>query len=103
MTGKNERIITGLCAFIFVGAAFTPPLVSAEDAMVQSQKDGLEIIKVQGEKRERSLSETTSSVAVTTAQKIDQENLLDLGNIIDNSVIVRHVPIRFGLPALIRY
>lgn len=88
MTGKNERIITGLCAFIFVGAAFTPPLVSAEDAMDQSQKDGLEIIKVQGEKRERSLSETTSSVAVTTAQKIDQENLLDLGNIIDNTANV---------------
>lgn len=88
MTGKNERIITGLCAFIFVGAAFTPPLVSAEDAMDQSQKDGLEIIKVQGEKRERSLSETTSSVAVTTAQKIDQENLLDLSDIITHTANV---------------
>lgn len=88
MTGKNERIITGLCAFIFVGAAFTPPLVSAEDAMDQSQKDGLEIIKVQGEKRERSLSETTSSVAVTTAQKIDQENLLDLSDIITRTANV---------------
>lgn len=88
MTGKNERVITGLCAFIFVGAAFTPPLVSAEDAMDQSQKDGLEIIKVQGEKRERSLSETTSSVAVTTAQKIDQENLLDLSDIITRTANV---------------
>ncbi|MGM7448073.1 TonB-dependent receptor [Idiomarina sp. ST20R2A10] len=56
--------------------------------MDQSQKDGLEIIKVQGEKRERSLSETTSSVAVTTAQKIDQENLLDLSDIISRTANV---------------
>ncbi|MCR6687750.1 TonB-dependent receptor [Pseudoxanthomonas sp.] len=48
----------------------------------------LDTILVKGEKTERSLQDTTTSVAVSTAQKIEQENLLDLFDVLNRTANV---------------
>ena len=48
----------------------------------------LDRITVLGEKTERSLQDTTTSVAVTTSVRIEQENLLNLGDILNRTANV---------------
>ncbi|RUO35124.1 TonB-dependent receptor [Aliidiomarina soli] len=64
--------------------------VSLADEQEQTERENttIEVITVQGEKRNRSLQETTSSVAVTTAQRIEQENLVGLSDVLSRTVNV---------------
>lgn len=69
-------------------------LSAALPLMAQQSPDGaadeatIEKITVRGEKTSRSLQETTSSVAVTTALRIEQENLSSLYDILDRTANV---------------
>lgn len=53
-----------------------------------AQARTLDAIVVKGEKSDRSLQETTSSVAVTTSVRIEQENLLSLFDILNRTANV---------------
>lgn len=55
---------------------------AAEEPETESRQD---VIIVTGEKTERSLQDTVSSVAVTTALRIEQENILDLDDIVQRT------------------
>ncbi|RUO25251.1 TonB-dependent receptor [Aliidiomarina minuta] len=59
-----------------------------EEATTEKSSTYVEVITVQGEKRNRSMQETTSSVAVTTAQRIEQENLVGLSDVLSRTVNV---------------
>ena len=52
------------------------------------QESQIETITVRGEKTDRSLQETSSSVAVTTALRIEQENLQSLDDILNRTANV---------------
>lgn len=60
----------------------------AQQAPGPADATELDRIVVTGEKTERSLQETTTSVAVTTAERIEQENLQGLGDILDRTANV---------------
>ena len=75
---KSSRLTASwmALAICFSGPAFAQ-VAPAADA---SAEDGQEII-VTGEKTRRTLQETTSSIAVATGKRIEQENLLSLQDI----------------------
>lgn len=62
--------------------------VFAQTAAEISAERQIETITVRGEKTDRSIQETTSSVAVTTALKIEQENLQSLDDILNRTANV---------------
>ena len=60
----------------------------AQTAADISAERQIETITVRGEKTDRSIQDTTSSVAVTTALKIEQENLQSLDDILNRTANV---------------
>ncbi|HEY9040866.1 MAG TPA: TonB-dependent receptor [Rheinheimera sp.] len=62
--------------------------VFAQTAADISAERQIETITVRGEKTDRSIQDTTSSVAVTTALKIEQENLQSLDDILNRTANV---------------
>lgn len=60
----------------------------AEEAAPVGADDGREVIIVTGEKSERSLQDTTASVAVTTPEKIEEENLLSIQDVFQRTANV---------------
>jgi iron complex outermembrane recepter protein len=66
-------------------AAFS---VSAQQSPDGTKEPDIERITVKGEKTDRGLQDTTTSVAVTTALKIEQENLQSLDDIINRTANV---------------
>lgn len=70
-----------------VAATLSAPL-RADDAVAIPQTTTLDGIVVTGEKRARSLQDTTSSVAVTTAVRIEQENLQTLYEVLNRTANV---------------
>lgn len=73
------------CVTLCLVAAFS---VSAQSSPDGAKEADIERITVKGEKTDRGLQETTSSVAVTTALKIEQENLQNLDDIINRTANV---------------
>src|SRR6218665_3560474 len=71
--------VSGLALAAFPGTAF------AQQVPEDSQRD---VIIVTGEKIDRSLQDTPASVAVTTAQKIDDENIRSVYDIIERTANV---------------
>ncbi|MGC4029963.1 MAG: TonB-dependent receptor [Steroidobacteraceae bacterium] len=66
-------------------------LVVSASALAQAPaqpSDGLEEVIVRGEKIDRSLQETPTSVAVTTARRIEEENLLRLQDVYERTANV---------------
>jgi iron complex outermembrane recepter protein len=63
-------------------AAASAAHASADEPETESRQD---VIIVTGEKTERSLQDTVSSVAVMTAARIEQENVLDLDDIVQRT------------------
>lgn len=68
-------------ALLISGAA----LAETEDAPAAEQARTLDAIIVTGEKIDRSLQDTTTSVSVTTAAKIEAENIISLSDIINRT------------------
>ena len=72
-----------------LSAALLPvSFASAQDVApdgAQPTASTLDTIVVKGEKTERDLQDTTTSVAVTTSLQIEQENLLDLHDILERT------------------
>ena len=62
--------------------------LAAQSEGLPDQDQQIEKITVRGEKTARSLQDTTSSVAVTTALKIEQENLQSLDDILNRTANV---------------
>ncbi|MFT4179092.1 MAG: TonB-dependent receptor [Thermomonas sp.] len=85
---RATRLAVALCAALFpASAAFAQ---SADSGTTQEQKTAttLDKVVVTGEKSDRDLQDTTSSVAVTTATRIEQENIVSLLDIINRTANV---------------
>lgn len=63
------------------------PVFAQTTAEISAERQ-IETITVRGEKTDRSIQDTTSSVAVTTALKIEQENLQSLDDILNRTANV---------------
>lgn len=63
------------------------PVFAQTTADISAERQ-IETITVRGEKTDRSIQDTTSSVAVTTALKIEQENLQSLDDILNRTANV---------------
>jgi len=59
-----------------------PALATAQDEAARTE---LETIVVKGEKTDRAIQDTTTSIAVVTARRIEQENLLDVFDILQRT------------------
>ncbi len=73
---------------VAAGLSSVSLLAGAQTVVDASSTRALEEVVVTGEKIERSLQETTTSVAVTTARQIEQQNILRLQDIYDRTANV---------------
>ena len=80
---RSRLALAVLTSLILAGPAFAQS-ASPDGADATT----LDTILVTGEKTERSLQDTTTSVAVTTSQRIEQENLVSLFDILNRTANV---------------
>ena len=82
----HMKFNVNLVTLAFAGAFALPSIGYANEAI----EDGtpIEVIKVTGEKFDRTLQETTSSVAVYNAETIKEQNFVDLFDIINQTANV---------------
>ncbi|MGO1068273.1 TonB-dependent receptor [Lysobacter sp. CA199] len=83
---RVTRLAAALCAAL-LPASFAFAQAPAPDA-ARPNPATLDAIVVKGEKSVRSLQDTTASVAVTTTQRIEQENLVSLYQVFDRTANV---------------
>lgn len=76
-------LAAALCA-----AVLPVSFASAQDAAPTPSATTLDAIVVRGEKTDRRLQDTTTSVAVTTALRMEQENLVNLYQVFDRTANV---------------
>ncbi len=81
---RVTRLAAALCAALLLPA----PFASAQDASpdgAQPSATTLDAIIVKGEKTDRSLQDTATSVVVTTSERIEQENLQTLLDVLNRT------------------
>lgn len=83
MSASTHR--AGLRPTLLTLAVLAALPAAAQQAPTAATATDLDKVTVKGEKTDRSLQDTASSVAVTTSARIEQENLLSLSDLINRT------------------